>query len=153
MTRRVPWLRVGLVAMATFLGVTTAGYLVAAATARADAVAVRGPGLVTITVDIRYSRFRMPALHVRPGTVVRFVVQNRDPINHEFVIGGPRLHAAHEHGRELIHPPVPGEVSVAPGETGETFFRFRRPGTVRYACHLPGHEAFGMTGVVSVDGP
>jgi uncharacterized cupredoxin-like copper-binding protein len=50
-----------------------------------------------------------------------------------------------------VHPPVPGEVSVGPGEIGETFYRFDKPGRYLFACHLPGHFAFGMKGWVIVD--
>ena len=46
---------------------------------------------------------------------------------------------------------MPGEVSVGPGELGETFYRFDKPGRYLFACHLPGHLAFGMRGWVIVD--
>ena len=84
------------------------------------------------------------------GTLVRFVVTNLDPIHHEFIVGGPAVHAEHESGHEPFHPPVPGEVAVDPGETGLTTYRFDRPGNVLFACHLPGHFAFGMRGEVKV---
>jgi uncharacterized cupredoxin-like copper-binding protein len=54
------------------------------------------------------------------------------------------------HGTEMSHPPVPGEVSVHPHDTGETIYRFDRPGSVEYACHLPGHLAYGMKGEITV---
>lgn len=119
--------------------------------AHADAVAEPGPGLVTVTVGIRYSRFSISALHVRAGSTVRFLIRNDDPINHEFIVGDARVHAAHERGSESVHPPVPGEVSVGPGELGETFFVFARPGRYQFACHLPGHFAYGMHGWVIVE--
>jgi uncharacterized cupredoxin-like copper-binding protein len=31
-----------------------------------------------------------------------------------------------------------------------TFFTFESPGTYEYACHLPGHVAFGMVGEIEV---
>ena len=31
-----------------------------------------------------------------------------------------------------------------------TFYEFDEPGTVVYACHLPGHVAYGMTGIIEV---
>ena len=42
---------------------------------------------MTVRVDIRYSHFALDGLRVRAGTLVRFVVRNHDPINHEFVVG------------------------------------------------------------------
>ena len=139
-------------ALAAVIGATVValGYGVAGAGAGASNPPARGPGLVTVTVDIHYSRFGLRELHVRAGTLVRFVIHNADPINHEFVVGGPAVHAAHTHGTEITHPPVPGEVSVGPGERGVTTYRFDRPGRVVYACHLPGHLAYGMVGEITV---
>jgi plastocyanin len=130
--------------------VTVAGIGDAMEADSASAEPVLGPGLVTVDVDIQYSRFELDDLRVRPGTTVRFVVRNHDPINHELIVGDAAVHARHEQGTELSHPPVPGEVSVAPHDVGVTFYRFGRPGAYRYACHLPGHVAYGMVGQVTV---
>jgi uncharacterized cupredoxin-like copper-binding protein len=144
--------RAALLAVMTGISVVLGAYGVAAARTAASASddATVGPGLVTVRVDVRYSRFELDATRVRVGTLVRFVVRNRDPINHEFVVGAPAVHAAHAHGTEHSHPPVPGEVSVGPRRTGETIYRFDRPGTVEYACHLPRHLAYGMKGAITV---
>jgi uncharacterized cupredoxin-like copper-binding protein len=109
-----------------------------------------GPGVVTVEVGIHHSRFSIDDLRVRPGTLVRFVVTNDDPIHHEFIVGGDDVHAANEAGHEAFHPPVPGEVGVDPGETALTVYRFDDPGKVLFACHLPGHLAYGMKGYVTV---
>jgi uncharacterized cupredoxin-like copper-binding protein len=109
-----------------------------------------GPGLVTVTIDIEHSRFSIDHLRLHTGTLVRFLVKNHDPIAHELVVGDDAVHAQHEHGSEATHPPVPGEVSVAAGDVGETFYRFDVPGSYLFACHLPRHFAYGMHGVVSV---
>jgi uncharacterized cupredoxin-like copper-binding protein len=109
-----------------------------------------GPGLVTVDVGIHYSRFSISTLHVRVGTLARFLVHNDDPIDHEFIVGDASVHARHERGTEHVHPPVPGEVSITAQDTGETFYRFDRPGRYEFACHLPGHFAYGMHGWVVV---
>jgi uncharacterized cupredoxin-like copper-binding protein len=107
---------------------------------------------VTVEVSMDYSRFSLaPDLAVAQGTLVEFVVSNADPINHEFVIGDEDVHARHESGTEAFHPPVPGEVSVGPGDRGVTTYLFDSPGTVRYVCHLPGHAAYGMEGTIHVE--
>ncbi len=31
-----------------------------------------------------------------------------------------------------------------------TFYEFTEPGTIVYACHLPGHVAYGMEGTIEV---
>jgi uncharacterized cupredoxin-like copper-binding protein len=141
----------GAVAIAVAIATAVAGYGVSRP-AHADAAAAPGPGLVTVTVGVRYSKFSISTLHVRAGSTVRFLIRNDDPIHHEFIVGDARVHAAHERGSESVHPPVPGEVSVGPGELGETFYRFARPGRYLFACHLPGHFAYGMRGWVTVDG-
>jgi uncharacterized cupredoxin-like copper-binding protein len=137
-----------LVATAVVGATVAGGYAVDAATP--DTAPPLGPGLVTVEVDIHHSRFDLDGLRVRPGTTVEFVVRNHDPINHELVIGPAAVHARHDHGTEREHPPVPGEVSVAPQDTGLTFYEFEQPGAVRFACHLPGHVAFGMEGEIVV---
>jgi uncharacterized cupredoxin-like copper-binding protein len=116
-----------------------------------DAKAALGPGLVTVDVDIHYSKFSFSTLRVRAGTVVRFVVHNNDPIHHEFIVGDKSVHLRHQAGHEASHPPVPGEVSVLSDDVGETFYRFDRPGRYEFACHLPGHYAYGMRGWVIVE--
>jgi uncharacterized cupredoxin-like copper-binding protein len=142
--------RSALVAVVVGCAVAVGGHLVAGSGAAASPADAVGPGTVTIRVDIRYSRFDLSATRVRPGTLVRFVVHNHDPINHELVVGGPRVHERHAHGTEARHPPVPGEVSVGPGATGVTVHRFSRPSRVVYACHLPAHLEYGMVGELLV---
>jgi uncharacterized cupredoxin-like copper-binding protein len=105
---------------------------------------VVGPGEVTVTLTIRHSRFSPDHVRVRPGTTVRFIVHNDDPINHELIIGDDGVHGRHEAGTEPVHPPRPGEVSVAAGTTAETTFSFNGE-SVLYACHLPGHFRYGMS--------
>jgi uncharacterized cupredoxin-like copper-binding protein len=111
---------------------------------------VLGPGPVTVKIRIARSHFSPSRIRVRPHTTVQFVVVNRDPIGHEFIIGDAEVHARHESGHEASHPPVPGEVSIPPLSTGTTTFELHEPGTVRYACHLPGHLQYGMVGEVVV---
>jgi uncharacterized cupredoxin-like copper-binding protein len=112
--------------------------------------AVLGPGPVTVTIRIDHSRFETAPIRVRPHTEVRFVVVNRDPIGHELIVGGHDVQARHENGHEASHPPVPGEVSVPAEGRASTTYWFHAPEPVEYACHLPGHYAYGMHGIVHV---
>lgn len=112
-----------------------------------------GPGEATVTLTVRHSHFSPDHLVVRSGTLVRFVIRNDDPIGHEFIIGDDGVHRRHEAGTEPVHPPRPGEVSIPAGTTAETTFRFEgttAAGSVLYACHLPGHFRYGMSGTVDV---
>jgi uncharacterized cupredoxin-like copper-binding protein len=131
--------------------ITAVGGYAISDSAHADPPTVLGPGLVTVTVGVHYSKFSIATLRVRQGSTVRFLIRNDDPIHHEFIVGDSQVHARHQLGSETVHPPVPGEVSVGPGELGETFYRFDKPGRYLFACHLPGHFAFGMKGWVIVD--
>ncbi|MDP1819578.1 MAG: plastocyanin/azurin family copper-binding protein [Acidimicrobiales bacterium] len=138
--------RWALVAAAAGLGTAT-GYAVDAS---ADPHGALGPGVVRVEIGIEHSRFSVGRLRVVEGTLLELVVRNDDPIAHELVVGPPSVQRAHEDGAEQRHPPVPGEVSVAPGERGFTFATFDEPGVVAYACHLPGHVAYGMAGEIEV---
>jgi uncharacterized cupredoxin-like copper-binding protein len=142
------------VALAFMIGVATytvVGISAPGGASGDDGPTVLGPGTVTVRLDVRDSRFTPDRIHVVPHTEVRFVVVNHDFLNHEFIIGGEDVHTRHEGGHEASHPPVPGEVSIAPHTTGETTYAFHAPGKVLFACHLPGHFAFGMKGYVIVD--
>lgn len=81
------------------------------------------------------------------------MIVNHDPIGHELIIGDAEVHARHATGHEPAHGEVPGEVSVAPGAKASTTFPFTQPGPVLFACHLPGHFAYGMKGTVRVVTP
>ena len=137
------------VALAIVVGVGTAatGY---AMDASAGSQGALGPGRVRVEIGIEHSRFSIGHLQVQEGTLVEFVVDNDDPIAHELIVGDAEVHRAHEDGTELRHPPVPGEVSVDGGERGLTYATFDEPGTVVFACHLPGHVAYGMVGEIEV---
>jgi uncharacterized cupredoxin-like copper-binding protein len=137
----------GATALAVTLLVTGTGYAVAAADGQQAAL---GPGTLTVEIGIEQSQFDLGPLRVREGTLVELVVRNDDPIDHELVVGDAQVHARHANGGERRHPPVPGEVSVAPATTALTYYVFDEPGTVVYACHLPGHEAYGMRGTIEV---
>ncbi|HLM64813.1 MAG TPA: plastocyanin/azurin family copper-binding protein [Acidimicrobiales bacterium] len=109
-----------------------------------------GPGTVTVELGVAHSAFTGGDVRVVAGTTVRFVLDNGDPIGHELIVGPPEVHARHATGHEASHPPVPGEVSVGPNGRAETTYTFDEPGTVEYACHLPGHYAYGMHGEIAV---
>jgi uncharacterized cupredoxin-like copper-binding protein len=130
------------------------GVVAIARSSAATAEPVYGPGPVVVDLGIEHSRFATSVVRVRPGTTVTFRVANHDPIGHELIVGGPDVHARHESGREAAHPPVAGEVSVPPVATAETTFAVPSDGsvgpTVVFACHLPGHFAYGMHGEVRV---
>ncbi len=118
------------------------------------AAAVTGcaPASQTVTLTIHYSAFDLTELSVPRGVPITFVLVNEDPIDHEWLIGDDEFHAAHRTGTHGTHGDVPTEVTIPPLETVRTTITFDDPGTLAYSCHLPGHEAYGMVGVLTVEG-
>lgn len=105
----------------------------------------------TVELTVRYSRFSLDELQVRPGETIRFVLRNTDPIPHELIVGDESVQDSHERGTESHHSDRPGEVSVAPGATAVTTYRFGPAGgRLLFGCHLPGHWAYGMRGTITV---
>jgi uncharacterized cupredoxin-like copper-binding protein len=108
----------------------------------------------TVVVTMHHSRFEPATLRVAPGERVRFLLRNTDPIDHEFILGDEEVQRRHEAGRQRQHHgDVPGERSVPAGQEAATTFAFpSAPAgrTLRFACHLPGHYAYGMHGTVRV---
>ena len=115
-----------------------------------------GGGERTLVVTMRHSRFEPAAVRVEPGERVRFVLRNTDPIDHEFILGDDGVQRRHEQGREREHHgEVPGERSVAAGQEAVTTYAFPASldgRALEFACHLPGHYAYGMRGTVTVQG-
>ena len=139
--------RVAVAALAMTVVMSGVGYAVASGLEHPEAL---GPSDITVEVDIEYSRFIPDQLTVVEGTRVRFLVVNGDPIHHEFITGDAEVHFRHANGTEAEHPSIPGEVSVEPNGTAITTFTFDEPGVYEFACHLPGHYAYGMRGEIEV---
>jgi uncharacterized cupredoxin-like copper-binding protein len=107
-------------------------------------------GPVTIEIPIRYSQFEREVVRVKAGSTVTFVLDNGDPIDHEWIVGDAAVHARHRAGTEPAHASRPTEVTIRAGTTETTTVTFTEPGEYLYICHLPGHEAYGMVGTVRV---
>ncbi|MDP9069446.1 MAG: plastocyanin/azurin family copper-binding protein [Actinomycetota bacterium] len=106
----------------------------------------------TVVLNIEHSSFGRDHLTFHKGEMVRFVLRNGDPIDHELIIGDAAVQQLHESGTETHHDARPGEVSVAAGATAETTYTFSEPGTLLFGCHLPRHYRYGMRGTIRVDG-
>jgi uncharacterized cupredoxin-like copper-binding protein len=105
---------------------------------------------VTLQISVHYSRFEPVELTAPRGVPITFVLVNQDPIEHEWLIGDAAFHARHRTGSEGHHGARPDEVSLPPLTTVETTLTFGQPGQILYICHLPGHEAYGMVGTLTV---
>ena len=137
------------------VGVACGAAVLVAARATGGQPAGHGPDR-TVEVVMHHSRFEPATLRVEPGQRVRFVLRNTDPIDHEFILGDTFVQARHEQGRQRQHHgDVPGERSVPAGQEAATTYAFPAGldgQALEFACHLPGHYAYGMHGTVRVGG-
>jgi uncharacterized cupredoxin-like copper-binding protein len=135
-------LGIAVAAAATLLGLA----------ALAVAQAARPPAAETvIEIVIRYSQFTPHEIVVPAGVPVTIRLVNDDPIDHEWIVGDEAVHAVHRVGSEPLHPDRPTEVVLPAMSTATTVVTFDRSGELRFICHLPGHEAYGMIGTVRVE--
>lgn len=103
-----------------------------------------------VTISFRFSHFEPSGVRVPLGVPITVTLVNDDPIGHEWIVGPPDVHAVHRVGTEPEHEGRPNEVSVPPYATRTTTVIFDQPGAYAFICHLPGHEAYGMTGTLTV---
>ena len=101
-------------------------------------------------VTMHYSSYAPGSVTIPRGRDVTIVLRNDDPIAHEWIVGDAAAHDRHRTGTEPVHDERATEVSVPPLAEVATVVRFDQPGDYRFVCHLPGHEAYGMTGTLRV---
>jgi glucose/arabinose dehydrogenase len=85
----------------------------------------------TVRVTMREFRFSLSRTRVPAGRV-RFVVRNAGQLVHDFAIAGKQTRW------------------LAKGKSQTIVVRFKKAGSYRYRCTLPGHAAVGMKGVLLV---
>jgi uncharacterized cupredoxin-like copper-binding protein len=113
---------------------------------------VNGPGdaATKAEIDIHFSHFTPTEVTATAGVPITVTLVNTDPIDHEWLVGDAAFHQRHRTGTEQHHGARPTEVSIPAGATMTTTVTFTQPGDYQYICHLPGHEAYGMVGVLHV---
>ena len=109
------------------------------------ASATSRPTVRTVEITAHWSSFRPALIRARPGTVLRLVVVNADPIDHEFIVGDQAVQDRHERGTESHHG-APGEISVPAHSVVVTSWRVT--GSTLFGCHMPGHWDYGMRGAI-----
>lgn len=121
--------------------------------ARADQSAAGKPGKVSAvkrTIEVAMldtMRFEPSSITVKAGETVRFVVENKGRLAHEFGIGTPEEQMQHAEVMKAM-PDMkhddPNVITVEPGQKKELIWHFTRAGTFEIACHVPGHYPAGM---------
>jgi uncharacterized cupredoxin-like copper-binding protein len=101
-----------------------------------------------VVVRFHYSHFEPSVVRVRAGVPVTITLKNDDPIDHEWIVGTSAVHAVHRVGTEAVHDSRPTEVTVPALTSTVTTLTFTA-GQEHFICHLPGHEAYGMTGTLT----
>ncbi len=107
---------------------------------------------VSVEIHIHYSHYDPAAVSVPAGRPITFVIVNDDPIDHEWIVGDAAVQERHRTGTEARHGVRPTEITIDAGTTRRTTITFDAPVTLQYICHLPGHEAYGMVGPLTVTG-
>lgn len=114
------------------------------------------PSRVTRTIEITMSdamRFTPEQLSIKAGETVRFEVRNDGKIRHEMVIGS--LSELKEHAEMMRANPTmqhneTNMITLAPNGHGDIVWQFDQPGTIDFACLVPGHLEAGMSGKIKV---
>ncbi len=128
----------------------------------------------TVTVAMYDNYYQPESIEVTAGETVRFIVENKGQLVHEFNIGTAAMHEAHqaemltmvEHGvlqgTKINHDMMdmgdghsmqhddPNSVLLEPGKTAEIIWRFSGKDNIEFACNVPGHYQAGMVGAVNV---
>lgn len=121
--------------------------------AHADQSAAGKPGkasAVKRTIEVRMldtMRYEPSSITVKAGETVRFVIENKGRLAHEFGIGTLEEQAKHAEMMKAM-PDMkhddPNVMAVEPGQKKELIWQFTRTGTFEIACHVPGHYPAGM---------
>ena len=115
------------------------------------------PAKVSRTIDVTMDdamRFTPDKISVEAGETVRFFVRNTGKIPHEMVIGSLddlKAHADMMRKMPGMEHAEPNMITLKAGQRGGIVWQFDKPGTVDFACLIPGHMEAGMTGRLVVN--
>ncbi len=115
------------------------------------------PAKVSRTIEVSMDdnmRFTPDRIRVKAGETVRFFVRNGGKLPHEFVLGTMaelKEHAAMMRKQPDMKHAEPNMTSLGPGKLGGVVWQFDKPGTVDFACLIPGHLEAGMAGKIEVE--
>ena len=107
----------------------------------------------TVRVEARDTTFNVKQIQVRAGETVKFVIENKGRLPHEFAIASAQEHEEHrkmmQQMPDMVHD-EPNAVTLKPGETREVIWKFGKDANVEFSCNIPGHAEQGMKGVFRV---
>ena len=113
----------------------------------------------TIRVNANDIAFDPPAVEVKAGETMRFIVTNASEVEHEFTLGDAKTQEEHRAemagmtgdmaAMHLNHHDA-NTVFLEGGETREIVWRFAKAGQIEFACNVPGHYESGMKGTIAI---
>jgi len=101
-------------------------------------------------------RFTHAPFDIKDGETIKFIVNNKSAITHEFSIGTKDEHVSH--GKMMManpnmhHGPGGASITIKPGETETLIWSFKQTWEVEVACNIPGHYQAGMYSPVNIKG-
>ena len=114
----------------------------------AGACAPAGRPPAAVDIGIHNSHYSTTRIDVPAGVPITFTIHNEDPIDHEWLLGDLAVHERHRAGTEPVHAARPDEITIPALSSRTTTLTFPVAMTLTYMCHLPGHEAYGMVGIL-----
>lgn len=109
--------------------------------------------VVSMHDDNGAMRYEPNRVEVKKGEQIRFVLENKGVLKHEFTLASVaenKKHAAVMMKFPDMEHDDPNAKSIEPGKTSEILWRFSKSGTFEFACLIPGHYEAGMHGAASV---
>jgi uncharacterized cupredoxin-like copper-binding protein len=108
---------------------------------------------VILTDDNGMMRYEPNRVDVKKGEQVRFVLENKGVLKHEFILASVQDNKKHgELMKKFPHMEhdEPNSKSLEPGQKAEVLWQFSKAGTFEFACLIPGHYEAGMHGTATV---
>jgi uncharacterized cupredoxin-like copper-binding protein len=110
---------------------------------------------VTQTIDIVMNdqmRFEPDTIRIKAGDTVRFFLRNEGETAHDMIIGSmDELKSHAEMMRQMTGMQHANMMTIDPGQHGGMIWQFDKPGSVDFACLVPGHLDAGMVGKIIVE--
>ncbi len=111
------------------------------------------PNATIIDISIKNLRFTPSTVNVPAGKTVRINVTNQDATEHDLLVKG--LHIEKVGAATGAHHAGATEdmlvVHVIANGSGSITFKADEKGTYSFSCTVPGHEAAGMVGTMTVN--
>ena len=88
----------------------------------------------------------------KTGETIRFVIENKGELEHEFVLDTMERNAEHkiEMAKMMMEHDDPNRITLDAGASGEVIWTFANDGAFEAACLIPGHYESGMFRTVAV---